>query len=401
MGGACRTTIANIIFLIKFEMFKKNLEKLKQDLSKNNIDLAIITDDDSIYYLTGYFDFLHMSFGRPSILLVPKDADTVLITPLIDAHLIKKNCPVDKIITWNDGVDNEWREELPKYIKKNVKVAIEKFKISTLVLNYISSLYEQQSFKNISPNLDLIRMVKTEEELKIAKSAGKVAEAMMYAGKDAIGHNVPEYEVALATSQAGTRKAAEILDKEFQESDISPVIHFLQIMASGEDLPKTHHRSSTKLIKDGEPVFLCFCGMTNFHKFKLGFDRTFWLKEIRDESQIKTYETAVRSQKAALSVLGPGVKAEDIHAAYADTIQSAGYPYPTFRCGRATGFSMLEEPQLVSGNKTVLQPGMVFAVDGSANEENFRAQVGDSFIITENGYEQITNFSKKIEDVII
>jgi Xaa-Pro aminopeptidase len=382
-------------------MFKKNLEKLKQDLTKNNIDLAVITDDDSIYYFTGYYDFLHMSFGRPTLLLVPKDADTLLITPLIDAHLVKENCPVDKIITWNDGVDNEWREELPKYIKKNTNVAIEKLKISTLVLNYISSLYEQKLFKNISPILDLIRMIKTEEELKIANSAGKVAEAMMHAGKDAIGHNVPEYEVALATSQAGTRKAAEILENEFKESNISPLIHFLQIMASGKDLPKTHHRSSTKLIKDGEPVFLCFCGMTNFHKFKLGFDRTFWLKEIRDESQIKTYETAVQSQKAALSVLGPGVKAEDVHAAYAETIQSAGYPYPTFRCGRATGFSMLEEPQLVSGNKTILQPGMVFAVDGSANEENFRAQVGDSFIITENGYEQITNFSKKIEDLII
>ena len=382
-------------------MFKKNLEKLKQDLTKNNIDLAVITDDDSIYYFTGYYDFLHMSFGRPTLLLVPKDADTLLITPLIDAHLVNENCPVDKIITWNDGVDNEWREELPKYIKKNTNVAIEKLKISTLVLNFISSLYEQKLFKNISPILDFIRMIKTEEELKIAKSAGKVAEAMMHAGKDTIGHNVPEYEVALATSQAGTRKAAEILENEFKESNISPLIHFLQIMASGKDLPKTHHRSSTKLIKDGEPVFLCFCGMTNFHKFKLGFDRTFWLKEIRDESQIKTYETAVQSQKAALSILGPGVKAEDVHAAYAETIQSAGYPYPTFRCGRATGFSMLEEPQLVSGNKTILQPGMVFAVDGSANEENFRAQVGDSFIITENGYEQITNFSKKIEDLII
>ena len=382
-------------------MFKKNLEKLKQDLNKNNIDLAVITDDDSIYYFTGYFDFLHMSFGRPTILLVPKDSDTVLITPLIDAHLVKKNCPVDKIITWNDSVDNEWREELPKYFKKNTNIAIEKFKISTLVLDYISSLDEQRVFKNITPILDLIRMVKTQDELKIAKSAGKVAEAMMYAGKNAIGHNVPEYEVALATAQAGTRKAAEILENEFKESDISPLIHFLQIMASGKDLPKTHHRSSIKLIKDGDPVFLCFCGMTNFHKFKLGFDRTFWLKEIRDKTQIKTYETAVQSQKAALSVLGPGVKAEDVHAAYADTIQSAGYPYPTFRCGRATGFSMLEEPQLVAGNKTILQPGMVFAVDGSANEETFRAQVGDSFIITEDGYEQITNFSKKIEDLII
>ena len=48
-------------------MFKKNLEKLKQDLNKNNIDLAVITDDDSIYYFTGYYDFLHMSFGRPTI----------------------------------------------------------------------------------------------------------------------------------------------------------------------------------------------------------------------------------------------------------------------------------------------------------------------------------------------
>lgn len=382
-------------------MFKKNLEKLKANLQNNNIDLAIITDDDSLYYFTGYYDFLHMSFGRPTILLVPKDSDTVLITPLIDAQLVSTNCPVDRIITWNDGVENEWREHLPKYIKKNLNVGIEKFKIGSLVLNYLSSLFEEKLIKNITPILDSIRMIKTEEELKIAKSAGKVAEAMMHAGKEAIGYNVPEYEVALATSAAGTRKAAEILKKEFEESDMSPLIHFLQIMASGKDLPKTHHRASTKLIKNGEPVFLCFCGMTNFHKFKLGFDRTFWLKEISDKSQIKTYETAVQSQTAALSVLGPGVKAEDIHAAYADAIQSAGYPYPTFRCGRATGFSMLEEPQLVFGNKTILKPGMVFAVDGSANEENFRAQVGDSFIITENGYEQITNFSKKIEDLII
>ena len=382
-------------------MFKKNLENLRKSLQKNNIDIAIITDDDSLYYFTGYFDYLHMSFGRPTLLLVPKDSDSVLITPLIDVHLVSKNCPVDKIITWNDGVGDEWREHLPKYIKKNLNIGIEKFKISTLVLNYISSLTEEKFLSNITPTLDSIRMIKTKEELKIAKSAGKVAEAMMNAGKEAIGDNVPEYEVALATSQAGTRKAAEILKNEFDDSNMSPLIHFLQIMASGRDLPKTHHRASTKIIKAGDPVFLCFCGMTNFHKFKLGFDRTFWVKEIRDKSQIKTYETAVQSQKAALSVLGPGVKAEDVHAAYADAIQSAGYPYPTFRCGRATGFSMLEEPQLVSGNTTILQPGMVFAVDGSANEETFRAQVGDSFIITENGYDQITNFSKKIEDVII
>ena len=36
---------------------------------------------------------------------------------------------------------------------------------------------------------------------------GEVATAMMNAGREAIGAGVPEFEVAIATSQAGTRKA--------------------------------------------------------------------------------------------------------------------------------------------------------------------------------------------------
>ena len=246
-----------------------------------------------------------------------------------------------------------------------------------------------------------MRMIKSSEELKIAHHAGQVANAMMQAAKNIMSDGVPEYEVALYTSTAGTKKASEILNKHYPNSRMSPNIHFLQIMASGEHLPLTHHRASNKILKYGDPVFICFCGMTNFHRFKLGFDRTFWLGEIKDQSQVKTYEVAVNSQAAALKVLAPGVSASSVHAAYAESIQSSGYPYPTFRCGRSTGFSFVEHPQLVIGEETILQPGMVFAVDGSANSDNFRAQVGDSFIITDDGYEQITSFSKSLDDIVI
>jgi Xaa-Pro aminopeptidase len=382
-------------------MFKKNLSNLKKLLKENNIDLAVITDDDSLYYFTGYYNFLHMDFERPTILIVDKEEESVLITPLLDVKLIEENCPVEKIITWNDGIGEEWREILPSKIKKNRKIAYEKFKINATVNNYLLSLTEDMPIENITPIINKLRMIKSEEELQIARHAGEVAMAMMEAGKNALGHNVPEYEIALATSQAGTRKAAEILKSFYKNENMSPNIHFLQVMASGLDLPKTHHRASTKLIKKGDPVFLCFCGSTNFHRFKLGFDRIFWINEITDEKQIKAFEVAVKSQKAALSILAPGKTAEEVHAAYADVIQSEGYPYPTFRCGRATGFSVLEEPQLVTGNKTIIEPGMVFAVDGGANTENFRAQVGDSFIITKDGYEQITHHSKKIDDLIV
>ena len=383
-------------------MFKKNLSKLRAKMKENNIDLAIITDDDNLYYFTGYHDFLHMDFNRPTILLVPKDEESTLITPLLDVLLVPEDTPVDKIETWNDGIGKEWREFLPKIINKHEKILCERYKINATVNNYLAELLNGKTLGNITPIINNIRMIKSEEELKIARHAGEVAMAMMEGAKSVIAHNVPQYEIALAQSQAGTRKAAELLERHYPKSpNMSPNIHFLPVITSGKELPYTHRRASTKLIKRGEPVFCCYCGSTNFHRFKLGFDRVFWVNEIRDKNQIKAFEVAVKSQQSALNVLGPGVTAEQVHAAYAETIQSEGYPYPTFRCGRGTGFSFLEEPQLVVGNKTVLKPGMVFAVDGGSSAKDFRGQVGDSFIITEDGYEQITHHSKAIEDLII
>ena len=382
-------------------MFKNNLLKLREKMNENNVDLAVITDDDSLYYFTGYHDFLHMDFGRPTILLVPKDDESTLITPLLDALLVPEDAPVEKIETWNDGVGDEWREYLPRIINQYKNIACEKYKINATVRIYLSDLMNGKHMENITPIISNLRMIKTDEELNIARHAGEVAVAMMEGAKKVIGHNVPEYEIAIAQSQAGTRKAAELLKTHYNNINMSPNIHFLPVITSGKDLPRTHHRASTKLIQKGDPVFLCYCGSTNFHRFKLGFDRIFWVEEIRDKEQIKAFEVAVKSQQAALSVLGPGVTAEEVHAAYADAIQAEGYPYPTFRCGRGTGFSFLEEPQLVVGNKTVLQPGMVFAVDGGASAKDFRSQVGDSFIITKDGYEQITHHSKEIKDLII
>jgi len=381
-------------------IFENRLTTLKSKLQENDIDTAIITDEDNVYYLCGYYDYLHMEFGRPTLLIISIDHGTLLITPTIDLNTAEETACVDRISAWNDGMGDEWREELPKVLKKSRRIAIEPDQMPPVVRRYIDIEVSYDKISSATPILSTMRMIKSDEELKIARDAGKVATAMMAAGREAISNGVAEYEVALATSNAGTKKAAEILESNYEDKFMSPNTHFLQIMASGDAITKTHHRASTRIMQSGEPVFLCFCGMTNFHKFKLGFDRTFWIDRIADKSQIQIYEVAIASQKAALDVLKPGVTAESVHAAYATVIQDAGFDYP-FRCGRATGFSFLEKPQLVTGDKTILEPGMVFAVDGSVSGENFRAQVGDSVIITKTGWEPLTTHPKSINDVII
>jgi len=376
------------------------LDQLRQELEKAGVDVAVITDDDNVYYLTGYYDYLHMEFGRPTILIVPRDGDSLLITPSIDLVMAEASAKVDRIAAWNDGAGDEWRAELPAALKGKNRVAIEPDHIPPIVRSYIDSLVEDSHLVNATSILSDMRMIKSSSELQLARHAGAVASAMMKAGREAIGDGVPEHEVALATSAAGTRKAAELLAENYDDKAMSPNTHFLQIMASGDEIVKTHHRASTRIMRTGEPVFLCFCGMTNFHRFKLGFDRTFWIDRTPSDEQARVYEVALASQKAALDALRPGATAESVHAAYADVIQTAGYDYP-FRCGRATGFSFLEKPQLVTGDQTILQPGMVLAVDGSVSVERFRAQIGDSFIVTDTGYEQITHHQKALEDVII
>ena len=381
-------------------MYASRIQRFCQRLSEKNVDVAVVTDEDNIYYLTGYYDYLYMEFGRPTILVISQDGKSLLITPTIDLNMAKVSAKVDQIAAWNDGMGQEWRAELPKAVHGAACVGIEPDHMPPIVRRYMDDLLGAETISSVSSILADMRMIKSAQELQLARDAGQVANAMMAAGRAAIKEGVPEYEVAIATSQAGTRKAAELLSANYEDTDMSPNTHFLQIMASGNEITKTHHRATTRIMKTGEPVFLCFCGMTNFHRFKLGFDRTFWIGEIADKSQAAVYDVAIESQKAALAVLRPGITAEAVHAAYAKVIQDAGYDYP-FRCGRATGFSFLEKPQLVTGDKTRIEPGMVFAVDGSVTVDSFRAQVGDSVIITEDGYELLTNHPKSLKDVII
>jgi len=381
-------------------MFEQHLQQLRAQLAQAGIDVAIITDDDSVYYYSGYYDYLHMEFGRPTLLMVARDGPSLLITPAIDEAMALQHARVDRVAAWNDGSGSEWRAAIPAMLRGAGRVAVEMQRVPAIVRAYLDTLIDARDLVDLTPIVAAMRMIKSAPELQLARHAGAVANAMMTAGREALGDGVAEYEVALATAQAGSIKSAELLARHYPASEMSPNTHFLQIMASGKDVVKTHHRASGRVMSHGEPVFLCFCGMTNFHRFKLGFDRSFWIGAIGDPAQAAIYQLALDSQAAALAELRPGVRAEQVHAAYAEVIHSAGYDYP-FRCGRGTGFSYLEPPQLVTGDSTLIQPGMVLAVDGSVTTASYRAQVGDSFIVTDDGYEAITAHPKAIEDVIV
>lgn len=93
------------------------MQVLRARLPSADIDAALITGDDSVGYLTGYHDDLHMDFGRPTILLVPREGGSLLITPAKEADMARAAARADRIALCNDGMGAEWCEELPGVLR--------------------------------------------------------------------------------------------------------------------------------------------------------------------------------------------------------------------------------------------------------------------------------------------
>ena len=379
------------------DLMRDRTAELQRRLRDEDVDLAVLADQDTIAYYAGFWGYLGVEFGRPTVLLVPADGDCTVITPLMESEMVADMTWVDDVQPWEDAGPNRWDAVLAAAIERSGarRIGWEPLKTAPLVAALFDEMPRRAAFVDVSHVVGDMRVIKSPEEIEIMRQAGQVAVAMVEGGKAALGEGVPEYEVALAVIAGGTRKAASFLTDAGWESFISPTVHNLQVLQSGHDTSKVHRRSNVRRLAKGDPVYMCFCGMVNFKQYKLGFDREFFIGAVADE-HARVYEATVAAQQAALDAIRPGVACEDVHAAANEVYRGHGFA-PGYRTGRAIGVSYLEEPEIKSGDQTVLRAGMTFAVDGGITiPGEFGGRVGDSIVVTEDGHEVLTPYPKEL-----
>ena len=110
-----------------------------------------------------------------------------------------------------------------------------------------------------------MRVIKSPFEISVMKEAGEAA-AMMAAAHNSLSAGAREYESALAVIDAGSRKATSV--KPYEKFD---------------------------------PVYFCFCNMAQFKQYKLGFDRMFYIGDVKD-SDSKVQQAAIDAQQAAIQM---------------------------------------------------------------------------------------------------
>ncbi len=378
---------------------RQRTAEFQSRLKTSGIDIAVITDGSSIGYLAGFWGYLSVEFGRPTFLLMRPDEPPVVITPYMESEMVSAMTWVDNIESWEDSGTNRWENVLARVLgTRPGRIGVESDVLPSIVRHWFDDQMAGTELASISALLGEMRMIKSTEEIQVMRQAGEIAGAMMQAAEDALAEGVAEYEVALAVIDAGTRKAAGFLTAKGWEAFISPMIHNLQIMQSGRDTSMVHRRASVKTLQKGDPVYFCFCNMAQFKLYKLGFDRMFFIKEVSAKAA-EVQQTAIDAQQAAIAAIRPGVTAESIAEVANDIYQQRGYR-TAYRTGRSIGMAYLESPELKPGDRTILQAGMTFAVDGGISiDGELGGRVGDSIVVTETGSEYLTRYPRKIKTV--
>ena len=378
------------------EEAKIRTQSLQSRMRDEGIHKAVFTDESSIAYLAGFWGYLGIEFGRPTMLVVDAQDAPVVITPLMESEMVAEMTWVADVRVWEDMGQRTWGRALAGALGENPsEIWVEKGTIPAIVRNYLDETYPATALKDISPVLGAIRTIKTPFEIDVMKEAGQIAGAMMTAAHDSLCEGAREFESALAVIEAGSRKAANFLTDKGWDRFVSPMIHNLQILQSGRDSSMVHRRASVKAYEKFDPVYFCFCNMAQFKQYKLGFDRMFHIGEVKDKDR-EVQQAAIDAQQAAIAAIRPGVLAQDVAAAANEVYRERGYE-TGYRTGRSIGVAYLEAPELKEGDMTVLQPGMTFAVDGGISVDGVTAgRIGDSIVVTPTGSEYITQYPREI-----
>lgn len=378
------------------EEAKSRTACLQSRMKELGIHQAVFTDESSIAYLAGFWGYLGIEFGRPTMLVVRADDNPIVITPMMESEMVGAMTWVSDIRVWEDMGQRSWGRALAGILGADpAEVWIEKPYVPAIVRNFLDDTYPGVPLKDISPVLGAQRMIKSPFEIEVMKHAGEIAGAMMKAAHESLAEGAREYESALAVIDAGTRKAAGFLTDKGWDRFVSPMIHNLQILQSGADTSMVHRRASVRTYQRADPVYFCFCNMAQFKQYKLGFDRMFHIAEVSDEAA-RVQQAAIDAQQAAIAAIRPGVLAEDIAAAANAVYAERGYK-TGYRTGRSIGVAYLEAPELKAGDRTMLQPGMTFAVDGGISIDGVTAgRIGDSVVVTETGFDYITDYPRQL-----
>jgi Xaa-Pro aminopeptidase len=233
----------------------------------------------------------------------------------------------------------------------------------------------------VQGSLALLRASKSRSEVKIIRSAIRIAQEAFAEALGQVGEGTREAELAAALDMAARKRGAEAPS-------------FETIVASGPRGAMVHAAPSGRRLRgmtlvDWGVIYRGYC---------TDMTRTLAFGKIPAPLK-KAHALVLEAQQRALERIRPGTKARDVDKAARDIIEEAGYG-PAFGhgLGHGVGLEVHERPHVSRASRDVIEEGMVFTVEPGIYLPGVGGvRVEDMVLVTNRGAEVLTTLPRGLD----
>lgn len=361
--------------------FERRWNNLRAILSEQRVDLAILTDADTIFYYSAFAG----AASTFQALLVPLDEEPVLMMRYAEESTFQASSWLKQSALYNDWDDPQSvMAELTRILApKRSRIAVEKasYFMSARRFERIVKELRPREIIDVSDAIGWQRMIKSDEEIAMYRRSAAVIDTGMAAGVEATQAGATERDIAAAIAPALIRAGADAPN--------------VGIIASGERLSQVHGGLSNRQLQPGDLIRLEQSNSVNRYWTRLM--RTLSIGEPSDE--IRTlYERMREVQDEQLQLLRPGAIPAELDAHARGRIpkgvwgmQLSGYAL-TFHERSVIG-SEIDQFRIVRNEVRPIQAGMVLHIYLIFGEG---IAISESVVVTDDGAERLTTFPRDL-----
>jgi len=329
------------------QIFAERLERARQAMRAQGVDVALLSLGLDMPYLTGYNA---MPLERLTMLVLPANGDAVMVIPRLEAPRVQPMPSVFSLRPWNETDDPvAITAELVRSVAPSSRVIAVGDQMWARFLVDLMPLLPGTQYRRSVEVIGSLRMRKDSAEIEALRAAGSAV--------DIIAGELQTGRIALVgrtEAQVSADLSARIIAQGHD------VVNFA-IVAAGENAASPHHHPGSRVIQPNEIVLCDFGGTMNGYCSDI--TRCVYTGEPSSEVA-EAYAVLFEAEAAAVRAATVGTPCEEVDAVARRVITAAGFgEYFIHRTGHGIGLDAHEDPYIVSGNSLALEAGHAFSIE--------------------------------------
>ena len=361
------------------KLYPSRIAALRSRMKEADVDVLVVSATSDMLYLIGR---KLPNTERFNALVLGQTGTPYLVVPQLQYPLVSSLAGEVQIVTWAETSDPiKLTADLIQQFGART-IAVDGLMRGAFLLRLQAQLGQALRFCDGSPISAQARLVKDDDEIALLTDAGQRFDAIwkeFWSKGRLVG--VSERDVV---EQIRKLLFAHGFDS-MEWCDVG----------SGPNGASPLHHHSDRIIQPGDPVVIDFAGTIG--GYFMDTCRT-PVAGTPSPEFVEIHDIARRAHDAANERARPGVAAQDVDRAARAVIEAAGYGERFMhRLGHGLGLDAHEEPYIISGNKLLLQPGMVYSNEpGIYIDGKWGVRIEDIILMTGEGARSLNSATRDI-----